>query len=233
MKKSKVLGSLIHLIVLALFNALYFGIGGVDHPASAWISYGFIHFSYVMVIITPYITQKGKDRATYAASMYTITSAYFAIELIVGAIIIIVAPEGHKFSLFSQLIMAAIYLIILFGNMIADEHTAKSVEKHEAELIYVKESCSMLKAIMSDISDKQLYRKIEKAYDLIQSSPVKSATNVLSIESQVISEIDNLGLAVRNDDATAISASADKIVRLANERNRLLRLSNYPVVSAF
>lgn len=226
MKKSKVLGSLIHLIVLALFNALYFGIGGVDHPASAWISYGFIHFSYVMVIITPYITQKGKDRATYAASMYTITSAYFAIELIVGAIIIIVAPEGHKFSLFSQLIMAAIYLIILFGNMIADEHTAKSVEKHEAELIYVKESCSMLKAIMSDISDKQLYQKIEKAYDLIQSSPVKSATNVLSIESQVISEIDNLGLVVRNGDATAISASADKIVRLANERNRLLRLSN-------
>jgi hypothetical protein len=226
MKKSKVLGSLIHLIVLALFNALYFGIGGVDHPASAWISYGFIHFSYVMVIITPYITQKGKDRATYAASMYTITSAYFAIELIVGAIIIIVAPEGHKFSLFSQLIMAAIYLIILFGNMIADEHTAKSVEKHEAELIYVKESCSMLKAIMSDISDEQLYRKIEKAYDLIQSSPVKSATNVLSIESQVISEIDNLGLAVRNGDATAISASADKIARLANERNRLLRLSN-------
>lgn len=219
MKKSKVLGSLIHLIVLALFNALYFGIGGVDHPASAWISYGFIHFSYVMVIITPYITQKGKDRATYAASMYTITSAYFAIELIVGAIIIIVAPEGHKFSLFSQLIMAAIYLIILFGNMIADEHTAKSVEKHEAELIYVKESCSMLKAIMSDISDKQLYRKIEKAYDLIQSSPVKSATNVLSIESQIISEIDNLGLAVRNGDATAISASADKIARLANERN--------------
>ena len=226
MKKSKVLGSLIHLVVLALFNALYFGIGGVDHPASAWISYGFIHFSYVMVIITPYITQKGKDRATYAASMYTITSAYFAIELIVGAIIIIVAPEGHKFSLFSQLIMAAIYLIILFGNMIADEHTAKSVEKHEAELIYVKESCSMLKAIMSDISDKQLYRKVEKAYDLIQSSPVKSATNVLSLESQVISEIDNLGLAVRNDDATAISASADKIVRLANERNRFLRLSN-------
>ena len=226
MKKSKVLGSLIHLIVIALFNALYFGIGGVDHPASAWISYGFIHFSYVMVIITPYITQKGKDRATYAASMYTITSAYFAIELIVGAIIIIVAPEGHKFSLFSQLIMAAIYLIILFGNMIADEHTAKSVEKHEAELIYVKESCSMLKAIMSDISDEQLYRKIEKAYDLIQSSPVKSATNVLSIESQVISEIDNLGLAVRNGDATAISASADKIARLANERNRLLRLSN-------
>ena len=117
-------------------------------------------------------------------------------------------------------------MIILFGNMIADEHTAKSVEKHESELIYVKESCSMLKAIMSDISDKQLYRKVEKAYDLIQSSPVKSATNVLSIESQIISEINDLSLLVRNNNAAAISTSTDKIVRLANERNRLLRLSN-------
>ena len=226
MKKSKILGGLIHLIVLALFNALYFGIGGTEHPASAWISYGFIHFSYLMIILTPFITQKGKDRATYASSMYTITSAYFFIELVLGGIIIIVAPEGHKFSLFSQLIVCAIYLIILFGNMMADEHTAKAVEKHEAELLYVKESCAMLKSILNDISDKQLYRQVEKAYDLIQSSQVKSDASVHSIESQVISEIDNLGSAVHYGDSTGISVAVDKIVRLANERNRRLRLHN-------
>lgn len=156
MKKSKVLGGLIHLIIIALFNALYFGIGGIDHPTSAWISYGFIHFSYLMVIITPYITQRGKNRATYITSMYAITSAYFFIELVAGIIIIIISPEGYKFPLFGQLIVTAVYLIVLFGNMMADEHTAQAVEKHEVELIYVKESCSMLKAILSDISDKHL-----------------------------------------------------------------------------
>ena len=57
MKKSKILGSMIHLIILALFNALYFGLGGTDHPASAWISYGFIHFSYLMMILTPFIAE--------------------------------------------------------------------------------------------------------------------------------------------------------------------------------
>lgn len=226
MKKSKVLGALIHVIVLALFNALYFGLGGVEQSASAWIAYGFIHFSYIMMILTPYITQKGKDRATYAASMYTISSSYFVIELIWGGIIIIVASEGYKFSLFSQLIIAAVYLIILFSNMMADEHTAKAVEKHEAELIYVKESCSMLKSILNEINDKQLYRQVEKAYDLIQSSPVKSASNVHGIESQVITEIDNLGSAVRYGDNAAISVAVEKIIRLANERNRLLRLQN-------
>lgn len=84
----------------------------------------------------------------------------------------------------------------------------------------------MLKVILSDISDKQLYRQVEKAYDLIQSSPVKSASSVHNIESQVINEIDNLGLAVRNGDATEISNTTSKIIRLANERNRLLRLTN-------
>lgn len=72
----------------------------------------------------------------------------------------------------------------------------------------------------------KLYRQVERAYDLIQASPVKSAASVHSIESQVINEIDNLGLAVRNGDAVAISGIADKIARLANERNRLLRLVN-------
>lgn len=226
MKKSKILGGLIHLIVLALFNTLFFGIGGVEHPVSAWIAYGFIHFSYLMMILAPYITQKGKNWATYALSMYAITSAYFFVELAVGGIIIIVAPEGHKFSLFSQLIMCGIYLIILFGNMMADEHTAKAVEKHEAELLYVKESCSMLKAILSDISDRQLYRHVEKAFDLIQSSPVKSTASVRSIEREVINEIDNLGSAVSYGDYAAMAVAADKIIRLANERNRKLRLLN-------
>lgn len=226
MKKSKILGGLSHLIVVALFNALYFGIDGIEHTESSWISYGFIHFSYLLIIITPYITQKGKDRAAYITSMYTITSAYFFIELAVGSIIIIAAPEGYELALFSQLIMAVIDLVILFSNMRTDEYTAQAIEKHEKELTYVKESCSMLKSILGNISDKHLYRQVEKVYDLIQASPVKSAAAVYSIECQVINEIDNLGLAVYNEDAAAISTAADKITQLANKRNRLLRSAN-------
>lgn len=226
MKKSNILGGMIHLIILAMFNALYFGINGIDYPVSAWIAYGFIHFAYLMIIVTPYITQKGKDSATYAASMYTITSTYFFVELLLGGIIIIVSPESYKFSLFSQLILCGIYLILLFSNMIADEHTAKAVEKYEAELRYVKESCSVLQSIMGDISDKQLYRQVEKAHDLIQSSPAVSNASVRGIERQVINEIDVLANAVRNGDAAEIAQTTDKIIRLANERNRLLRLAN-------
>ncbi len=226
MKKSKLLRYLIHLIVLLVFNIFYFGIWGTQHPTSAWIAYGFIHFSYIMLIITPLITEKGKDYATYAQSMYAISSTYFIVEFVVGVVFIIWAPEGYKFSLFSQVAIVAIYLVILFSNMIADEHTAKAVEKHQAELIYVKESCSMLKSILEGIDDKHLYRQVEKVYDLISSSPVKSHSNVHSIESQIMSEINTLGYVVHSGDTTVIIASVNKILRLANERNRLLRLAN-------
>lgn len=226
MKKSKILGNAIHLVVLVIFNALYFGIWGLNHPASAWIAYAFITFSYIMIIATPHITQKGKDRATYAAAMYGITSTYFNIELVVGAIFIIAAPAGYKLSFFSQLIIAGIYLIILFSNMIADEHTAAAVEKHEAELIYVKQSCAMLKPLLDEISDKRVCREVEKAYDLIQSSPVKSHQSVHGLERQIMDEIDNLVETASQNSGEATIALANRIVKLANERNRLLRLAN-------
>lgn len=226
MKKSKILGAAIYVIILALFNALFFGLGGAERPASVWIAYGFIHFALVMMIITPFITQKGTDRATYAASMETITLVYLIIAVIVGVIFILLSLEGYKLSLFLQLVLAAIYLIILFSNMIADSHTAQAVEKHEAELVYVKESCSRLKAVLNEVSDKQLHRQVEQAFDLIQSSPVKSNHTVYGIEREVMEEIENLSSAVHSGNGAAVSSSADKIVKLASERNRLLRLSN-------
>lgn len=226
MRKSNILSHLIRLIGIGLFNALYFGLGGTQHPASAWISYAFIHFAFLMLYVTPYITQRGKDGATFAQSMYAISSTYFVIELIVGGLFIIFAPEGHKFALFSQLILAAAYLVFLFSNMIADEHTAAAVEKHEAELVYVKESCAMLKPALDCISDKQLYRKVEKVFDLIQSSPVKSSSQVYNLEGQIMQDIDKLASAASAGSWDTVSSLADDLLRQANERNRLLKLAN-------
>ena len=45
MKKVKTLKILIDLAILLLINVVYFGVWGLDHSASAWISYVFIHFS--------------------------------------------------------------------------------------------------------------------------------------------------------------------------------------------
>jgi hypothetical protein len=114
----------------------------------------------------------------------------------------------------------------LLTNLIANEHTADNIERHEVELKYVKESSSRLDALLKQIPDNAIRRKVEKAYDLIHSSPVKSSSNVKSIEQDVISEIDNLEKAFQRNNFDNIQLIVDKICNLANERNRQLKLLN-------
>lgn len=260
MKKVKFFGSIICLILLVLLNVLYYGVGGIHQSPSAWISYCFIHLSYIITAVELYLLQRGKDQIAYIQFVYVIPFAYFITEFIVGIIFIIGSCEKYKFfidgiillmdvcgkyelsvddlvfitdicknykvSLFCQMVIVAIYLVVLLVNMIADEHTSEAVKKHETELRYVKESYTMMKIALSGIENKKLYQKVENALDLIQSSPVKSHSNVHEIECQIMCEIERLCFAVSSGDTDEISAAADNIVSMANERNQLLKRLN-------
>ncbi len=223
MNKKSVLWILLDLVFLIVFNMVFFVMGGAQHPASVWISYGFIHFAYIMLVITPFLIRKSSSDAVFGFSLYSISSAYFIAAFIVGVIFIAVHPENYKWSLIVQVVIAGFYAIMLISNMIANEHTADSIERHEMELQYVKESSAMLKGIMEMASDKTLKKKIEKAYDLLHSSQVKSSGAVRDYEVTVMDLIEVLEQNVARNDVVAANTTLDKIMKNANERNRRLR----------
>ena len=175
MKKINVLWTILYLIFLIVFNLIFYMVGGTDHPASVWISYFFIHFAYVMLVCTPFLTKKGRDAA-------------------------------------------------LLTNMIADEHTGAASERREAELQYVKEVSMRLKAVMQDLGMGKTARELERAYDLIHSSPVKTNPQVADLEYAVFRELDHLEKAAAQNNEAAVIESADKLMKLAGERNRKLKL---------
>ena len=224
MKKINVLKTVISVVELALINSLYYGIGGLEHGTSAWISYAFINMSCVIVFLSPIIAQKGDDSDIYLRSTYFLTMAYSFLEIVIGTAFIIIDPENYKPALFSQLILTSIFVIVLCINLIADLTTSEAVKKHKEELVYVKESSSLLSAILSQENDKQLYKKIEEVYDLINTSPVKSHESVKDLERQVMDKINLLDGAVRRNDKELISMYVEAIHTLANERNRKLKL---------
>ena len=223
MNKKSVLWILLDLVFLIVFNIVFFVMGGAQHPASVWISYGFIHFAYIMLVITPFLIRKSSSAAVFGFSLYSISSAYFMAAFIVGVIFIAAHPENYKWSLIVQVVIAGFYAIMLISNMIANEHTADSIERHEMELQYVKESSAMLKGIMEMASDKVLKKKIEKAYDLLHSSQVKSSGAVRDYEVTVMDLIEVLEQNVARNDVAAANTTLDKIMKNANERNRRLR----------
>lgn len=191
---------------------------------AVWTSYSFIHVAYILLVATPFLVRKGKHSAVFGIPLYSISAVYFLVEFIIGVVFILTKTENFKMAFLVQILVAAVYLVMLISNMIANEYTADSLERQEQEMKYVKESCATIQALMNQIDNKAACKKVEKVYDLIQSSPSKSNARVADIELAVYEEIENLQAAVGRKDNDAISASADKLYRLGNERNRQLKL---------
>ena len=223
MDKKRFLWIILDLVFLIVFNVVFFVAGGTKHEASVWISYGFIHFAYIMMLITPLLVKKSTNTAVLGFPLYSISSAYFLVAFIVGLIFIFTHPESYKMSLIVQVIIAGIYAIMLISNMIANEHTAESVERHEMELRYVKDASAHLKSIMDSVSDKAMRKKIERLYDLLHSSPAKSNSTVRDYELAVLDHIDALENDLSRGDIPAANATISKIERNASERNRRLK----------
>ena len=112
---------------------------------------------------------------------------------------------------------------MLIAHMIANESTADSVERHEIELRYVKDSSAKLKGIMNSISDKTLRKKVERLYDLLHSSPSKTDNSVRDYELTVLELIDTLEEDINKNDISSAEMVINKIEYNANERNRRLK----------
>lgn len=226
MNKKSVLFMLLDLVFLAVFNVVFFVVGGAEHVASVWISYGFIHFAYIMVLVSSLMTRKSSCSAVLGMHLYAISAAYFFIAFIAGLVFVFVASESYKASLVVQVIIAGVYAVILLANLIANEHTADNVAKHENEVFYIKNIAAELKDLIGKPSDKKANKEIEKAYDAVHASPTRSILAVQELEKRIDCVIFELRDAVKHDDAAQITVIAQEIVELIEERNRKLKAEN-------
>lgn len=224
--KKNVLWILLDLVFLIVFNTVFFVAGGTEHNASVWISYGFIHLAYVLLIITPFLIRDSSSAAVFGFSLGSISAAYFMVEFVVGVIFCLLNLESYKAALIVQVVIAGFYAVMLIANLIANENTADSIERHEMELKYVKECSARVQPLVDMVSDKKTKKKVEAVYDLIHGSQVKSNNNVRQIELDVMEQIDFLESAVDKADNDKITEICNKILRLADERNRQLKLNN-------
>lgn len=226
MNKKSILLMLLDLVFLAVFNTIFFVAGGTDHPASVWISYGFIHFAYLMVIATPLLTPKSSSAVVFGLSLYSISTVYFFAEFLTGLIFIFIASESYEATLIVQVVIAAIYAVILIVNMIANESTAGNLQRQEEEVAYLKNAASRVKLLLDKASDKQANKAIEKVYDLLHSSPSRSTESAKALERQISSTINLLADAVEADDTAAIISVAGEIISKIEDRNRKVNMEN-------
>ena len=226
MKKTKVLWIILDLIFLTIFNVLFFILGGVEQNASVWVSYGFIHFAYFMLLLTPVLIRKGKSAAVFGFSLYSISAAYFLVEFVTGIIFILISPENSIAALLIQLCFVGLYVVILLSHIIANEHTADAKERRQCQIAYVKDASVKLKGLLDSVSDKDAKKKVERVYDAVYSSPVKSHFNLAQMEFDILQSIDELEDAVLAGNKEVIITLANSLLSAVNERNIRLKTLN-------
>ena len=79
---------------------------------------------------------------------------------------------------------------------------------------------------MGKASDKKANREIERAYDILHSSPSRSIATVSYLEEEINDKVSDLEDAVSADKTEAIIAIAGELVAKTEERNRKLKIAN-------
>jgi hypothetical protein len=211
------------LVFPLVFNAIFFFVGGTDHKTSIWISYGFIHFAYFMLLLTPALIRDDKNSAVFGFALYSTTAVYFLLELAVGGLFILIPIFGPKTVSVIQLVMAGIYGIMLVAHMIANEKTADASQARQVQIDTIKNASVSLKLVLAKIQDKETLRKVERAYDALASSPVKSYPEFERMEKGILVSIEAINNAVCADNKSQIISLAESLLQAINERNMRLK----------
>ena len=221
--KKTVLTSLLGLVFLAVFNVIFFVLTGPERLAAMWISYAFIHFAYIMFCVTPFLVRRSSAATIFGLSIGLVSMVYFIVELIVGIAFIFIDFQSIKTPLIVHVIITGIYLTLLLIVLISNEKTADDLAVAAEETQFFRTAAARVKVLIDRVSDPEAKKAVEKAYDQLKSSPIKSSPIVKSVESEMESMVLRLESVAGSDNKENIIQTASAICDLSAQRKELLK----------
>ena len=228
MSKRNVLTIILDSVFVVAFNILFFVNTGTSHTTSIWICYGFLHFAYLMVLLTPLIESKGKTSYVSKLTTYSISLLYFLLTLFFAFFIFFYNNMENQNQIRTNLvisiltILTAIYFVLLISNILVNDSIANKQARHDIENDFIKMISAKAKYIESITNDVALKNKINNLYYTIHSSPIKTSPDVALYESKILELLEDLEGFVASD-SVAASEKIVAIEQMLNKRNFMLK----------
>lgn len=190
-------------IFLILFNVLFFLLGGNRPIASIWISYGFIHFAYLQILVIPSIVPKSKSTHVFIESTAVISTFYFLIELFVGILFILLKLKSWILALVLQLLFFSAFIIVFLLIHFTNKRTASVEEQRKITQKTINKSFAVLERAMVNLSGKDK----DYIYTLIsdlKTLPLSTSSALQGIENNIIDECEEIQQAANNGNTDAL-----------------------------
>lgn len=224
--KRTTLSIILGLLFLLLFNMLFFVLRGTENNAVVWISYGFIHFAYIFVLLTPLFTTK-TQREVLNYTLWSQSVFYFIAELFVGLGFIAYTTYGELESItwpfIVQSVMCVIFLFIFLANVMANDDTNARMEQRSAIKEEIYNTAENIRPLINKAADPTVRKKVERCYDAMRYSPINSHPSIRDIEYNIRSAIDALESSIYEGTKEEQLRNAEELLGLIVERKNKLK----------
>lgn len=220
--KNNTIKIIIALVFLVLFNALYFVIGGANQSAVNWMSYAFIHVSYLLLLSTPTLCPHCNGQTVLIASLYLRALLYFFTELVVGIVMILLGIQNIALPLVVQSVLLALFLILQLMGVLANRATSKSLDRQRLGSQLISDLTQQVREAMRSINNPTLKGKVEHCYNALLACSVESIEQARVVEDELKDAVSDLCAAVNTADDSRIEEYTKKVTSAIHQRNAIL-----------
>lgn len=213
------------LVFLVAFNAMFFLLCD-NKNMGVWISYGFVHFAFLLLLIMPLLGTKGKGTFILNAAVYTQAIYYFICELIAGSIFMVLQFDHILWPLLVQGVLWLVYMTVILINAWANDNTQKSLQERERDLRPVQDCIARLKLLSLRVKDAEMRKDVMACYNELYYSATRQNQASEQIDAEIGALISGLDTELRqNDDADMVKRYVEQLHNLIRERKEILKYS--------
>jgi hypothetical protein len=224
MKISRTIGLSIGIVILIIFNLLFFLLESPRDLTAVWVCYGFIHLAAMLFcLLTTFPTElPADDRAVQGALSFW----YLLYVLISGIVLIIFASHLLWLTLLMQLIPAGVFTILLLVTISVRKKKQADGNTNQIAIGFIRNAVVVLQSISDQFDDKTMKREIKTMIDVVKSSPNKSDPQVANLERQFDAKLSVLADDIVDIRQEHLSEHLKAMRQFINERNSKLRMLN-------
>ncbi len=219
MKNNKVLYGIIGIVALAIVNVVVF-LSLKEYTTARWINIAGLNLSIIVFWGAGIITgDKSEKFLGYAR--FPIVAVYSVLTFIISALFILINVKSVTLSVIVQVILLGSFAIVMCTNTMANNASKNITNIDKANYNKVTDMAKRIELIMQSVDDREVYKKIEKAYDSVKNANVTLQEDSTQIDNDIMQAIGVLEVAVQSKNYDMAEEQVSKINNLIARRNQM------------
>lgn len=211
------------IAIFGIFNTVVF-LAPLAHTVVFWLGYFFALFALITMALTLvlYFGKPVKEDKFLSLPAVKVSWAYFVLQTALSIWEMIAFPLPYLPALIINLVVGAIFAIIVLSLYAAAGKIDKSEQYTAEKVIFIKQLKLKLESIETD--DVDLAKKIKELAEDVRFSDQMSHSKLAEIESELDSTVDALvGSVLDVENATVLCSKAAKLLKTRNEQCKMYK----------